>query len=115
MMATKRSNLLFWPASATALMLLVAACKPGAIPATLSADQPSEATQSLLATADASQGGIVGAVQAMAPAAWTISGKVFEVTAQTTIKDDIQVGDFVKAQVKPGTSRLTEVSLAPDP
>jgi hypothetical protein len=114
-MTTKRANRLFWPASATDVMLLVAACKPGALPASINAGQPSEATQSLPATQDTSQGGIVGPVEAMEPTAWTISGKVFEVTAQTRIKDTIQVGDVVKANVEPGTSRLEEVSLAADP
>jgi hypothetical protein len=113
-MTTKRTNHLFWPATAAILMLLVAACKPGAIPADLNAGQPFEATQSATATADSSEGGITGAVEAMGPAAWTISGKVFEVTPETAIKDDIQVGDLVKAQVEPGTSRLMAVSLATD-
>jgi hypothetical protein len=113
-MMAKRANRLFWPASATVLMLLVAACNPAAIPASINAGQPSEATQSLPATQDTSQGGIIGEVEAMAPTAWTISGKVFEVTAQTIVKDNIQVGDLVKAEVEPGTSRLQAVSLASD-
>jgi len=113
-MKTKRANRLFLPAAATVVMLLVAACQPGAIPASLNAGQPSEATQSVTATADTSEGGIIGAVEAMGPAAWTISGKEFEVTPETTIKGDIQVGDYVKADVEPGTSRLKAVSLASD-
>ena len=113
-MNTKRANRLFLPAAATVVMLLVAACQPGAIPASLNAGQPSEATQSVTATADTSEGGIIGAVEAMGPAAWTISGKEFEVTPETTIKGDIQVGDYVKADVEPGTSRLKAVSLASD-
>src|SRR5205809_8014980 len=107
-MRVKRANHLFWPALGAILMLLLAACQPGAIPASLNGGQPSEATQSVTATADSSEGGVTGTVEAMRPGAWTINGKVFEVTSQTTIKDNIQVGDLVTAEVEPGTSRLKE-------
>jgi hypothetical protein len=74
-----------------------------------------DAQATLEATPGANAQELVGVVEAITANAWTISGQVIGITAQTEIKDNIIVGDMVKVHVftaADGSLTAREIELA---
>jgi Domain of unknown function (DUF5666) len=81
--------------------LALAACAPSSeAPETQPAASPVETAESVTASsvpASDAELELTGTVEQIAPAAWTVNGKVLAILAATEIKGSFQVGDMVRA------------------